>query len=362
MNTEKIQSHQLPSEAQGSVCRECPSNIALVKYWGKKDEQIPINPSLSFTLRNSVIKICLKYDYNPLKSFSLKSFKLNGQPEPAFFARIEGYLKRMTEYFPFLKHTEIEIDSRSNFPHSAGIASSAAAFSALALCLCSMEATLTGTPDDDENFYRRASFMARLGSGSACRSIYGGMVLWGQFSKIPLSSDMHAIQLDDARVNPLFMTLRDAVLIVEDDKKAISSSQGHALMQTHPYKSDRLTQANENLGKLLIALAGGNTKLFAEVVENEALSLHSLMMSSNPGYVLMKPNTLTILDKIRAFREDKGIEICFTMDAGPNVHLLYFEKDKKTVVDFINSELAPLCKNNQWIDDALGNGPNHIKK
>ena len=361
MNTEKTPSHQLPSKAQGSVCRECPSNIALVKYWGKKDEQIPINPSLSFTLQNSVINICAKYDYNPSKSFSLKSFMLNGSPEPAFFSRIEGYLKRVTEYFPFLKHTEIDIDSRSNFPHSAGIASSAAAFSALALCLCSMEATLTGTPDDDENFYRRASFMARLGSGSACRSVYGGMVLWGQFNNIPLSSDIHATRLDDARINPLFMTLRDAILIVDDTKKAISSSQGHALMHAHPYQSDRVRQANDNLGKLLIALAGGNTKLFTEVVENEALSLHSLMMSSNPGYVLMKPNTLTILDKIRAFRELKGVDICFTMDAGPNVHLLYFEKDKKTVVDFIEQELTPLCKNNQWIDDAIGKGPKPIK-
>jgi diphosphomevalonate decarboxylase len=362
MNTDLTSSSPLPHKARGSVCWESPSNIALVKYWGKQEEQIPINPSLSFTLQGSVITIQAAYSYDPSKSFSLTSFKLNGKTENAFFSRIKDYLQRVTEFFPFLNHTEIDIDSRSNFPHSAGIASSAAAFSALALCLCSIEAELLGVSGEDESFYRRASFMSRLGSGSACRSVYGGMVLWGQFNKIPLSSDMHAIKLDDARINPLFMTLRDAILIVDDTKKAISSSQGHALMHTHPYQPDRIRQATENLGKLLLALAGGNIRLFIETVENEALSLHSLMMSSNPGYVLMKPNTLTILDKIRAFRKNKGVEICFTMDAGPNVHLLYFEKDKKTVVDFVNSDLAPLCKNNQWIDDALGSGPHHIKK
>ncbi len=361
MNTELITSNPLPQKAQGSVCWESPSNIALVKYWGKREEQIPINPSLSFTLHGSVITIHATYTYDPAKSFSLQSFKLNGSPEPAFFGRIKGYLERVSEYFPFLKHTEIEIDSRSNFPHSAGIASSAAAFSALALCLCSIEATLSGSSQDDESFYRRASYMSRLGSGSACRSVYGGMTLWGQFSKIPLSSDLHAIKLDDARINPLFLTLRDAILIVDESKKAISSSQGHALMHMHPYHSDRVVQANDNLGKLLIALAGGNTKLFAEVVENEALSLHSLMMSSNPGYLLMKPNTLSILDKIRAFRERNGIDICFTMDAGPNIHLLYFAQDKEMVVHFIEKELAPLCKNDQWIDDAIGMGPKPIK-
>ncbi len=361
MNTELTTSSPLPLKAQASVCWESPSNIALVKYWGKQEEQIPINPSLSFTLRGSVITIHATYTYDPAKSFSLKSFKLNGSTEPAFFARIAGYLQRVTEFFPFLKHTELEIESRSNFPHSAGIASSAAAFSALALCLCSIEAALSGSSQDDESFYRRASFMSRLGSGSACRSVYGGMTLWGHLNKIPLSSDNYAIRLDDARINPLFTTLRDAILIVDDTKKAISSSQGHALMHTHPYQSDRVAQANDNLGKLLIALAGGNTKLFAEVVENEALSLHSLMMSSNPGYVLMKAGTLTVLDKIRDFRENNDVDICFTMDAGPNVHLLYFEKDKEQVVNFIEKELAPLCKNNQWIDDAIGMGPKLIK-
>lgn len=353
----------LRANASGNVCWESPSNIALVKYWGKRPGQVPMNPSISFVLRESVVRIAMEYSYNTNKRFRLESFNLNGMPDQGFFRRIEQFLKEMAAHLPFLEHTSIQIDSRSTFPHSAGIASSAAAFSAMALCLCTIESHILGRSATAEaDFYRRASFIARLGSGSACRSVYNGMVLWGGYDKIPASSNMHAIRLDDARIHPVFMTLRDAVLIIDDGKKAISSSAGHALMHAHPYKKERINQAHDNLGKLLLALAGGNTGLFAEVVENEALSLHSLMMSSNPGYVLIKPNTLVAMDKIQAFRKNTNIDLCFTLDAGPNIHLLYFEKDQEAVKAFISNELESLCIDNRWIDDAMGTGPEHIKQ
>ncbi|MDR4988226.1 MAG: diphosphomevalonate decarboxylase [Bacteroidales bacterium] len=344
------------SKAAGRVCWESPANIALIKYWGKLHEQIPMNPSISFVLRDSVVKICLDYDIDPGRSFGLNSFQLNGTENEVFSKRIESYLKRLQSLFPFLKHTRLRIESHSTFPHSAGIASSAAAFSALALCICSVESKLQGGIHD-EKFYSKASFMARLGSGSACRSLYSGMVLWGASDKIPYSSDEYAIRLDDARIHPLFMTLKDAVLIADDSKKEVSSSQGHALMEHHPYRQERIMQSRSNLSKLLLAMAGGNTSLFAEVVENEALSLHGLMMSSNPPYILMKPSTISMMEKIRLFRKENETDICFTLDAGPNIHLLYFEKDAAIVTRFIREELAPLCRNGRWINDAMGDGP-----
>jgi len=316
-----------------------------------------MNPSISFVLRESVVTINISYDYNPQKSFCLESFRLNGSHNDGFSSRIQNYLESLRDLLPFLNHLQLRIDSKSTFPHSAGIASSAAAFSALALCLCSIEAELLGKNQDGDEFYQRASFFARLGSGSASRSLYNGLVLWGRTELLPNTSDSHAIRLDDSRVNPIFMTLRDAVLIVDDSKKAISSSQGHALMNAHPYRKQRVAQANENLGKLITALSSGETKLFADVVENEALSLHSLMMSSNPGYILMKQNTLLMIEKIREFRENQNVDVCFTLDAGPNIHLLYFEKDKDVVKSFITNELAPSCINGRWIDDAIGYGP-----
>ncbi len=345
----------------GKVCWESPANIALIKYWGKYPVQMPMNPSLSFVLRESVVSIGIKYCIDTGHGFKLNTLCFNGKSNIAFSTRIESYLRSMFPSFPFLEHAIISIDSHSTFPHSAGIASSAAAFSALALCLCSIEANLQEKPLYDEEFFKKASNIARLGSGSACRSLHDGMVLWGQTDKIPDSSDTHACKLDETRVHPIFRTLRDAILIVDDSKKAVSSSHGHALMQMHPFREERKKQAGQNLGKLLIALAGGNAKLFAEVVENEALTLHSLMMSSDPGYVLMKPNTITMLDSIRKFREKQAIDLCFTLDAGPNIHLLYFEKDKDLVMRFIQDELTPLCQNGRWIDDAMGEGPKMLK-
>ncbi len=348
------------NRSHGTVCWESPSNIALVKYWGKHAGQLPMNPSISFVLHESVVRISIEYRIEPVTSFRIESFSLNGKANTAFLTRIEGYLRSLETHFPFLKKAHLKIDSYSSFPHSAGIASSAAAFSALALCLCSIEADFSDLSINDDDFYRRASFIARLGSGSAGRSVYNGLALWGLTDRIQGSSDEYAVRLDDTRVHQKFMTLRDAILIVDDSKKAVSSSQGHAMMHEHPFREARREQADRNLGKMLIALAGGNTKLFAEVVENEALTLHSLMMSSNPGYVLMKPNTITILEKIRNFRNENTVDACLTLDAGPNIHLLYFEKDKDIVKTFIQEELAPLCKNNRWIDDAIGNGPKQI--
>ncbi len=346
----------------GTVCWESPANIALIKYWGKRREQIPINPSLSFVLRKSFVRITLQYAYDPYHRFSLADFRLNGTPNQTFAERIEGYLRSLFPLLPFLKNTIIRIDSQSTFPHSAGIASSAAAFSALALCLKSIEKALTGEAVASADFIQNASLLARLGSGSACRSVYNGMVLWGQTKQIRASSDQHAVKLDDAFVKPVFTTLRDAILIVDDEKKAVSSSAGHALMEKHPFKKERINQAEVNLEKMLAALAEGNAGLFTEVVENEALSLHGLMMSSNPGFILIKPNTIKIIDKIRKFRQDTGINICFTLDAGPNIHLIYFEKDTDAVSEFISLALKSLCQDGRWIDDGMGAGPQQIKK
>jgi len=128
--------------AQGAVSWESPANIAIVKYWGKYPVQLPMNPSLSFVLKNSVVRVRMEYRINPGDHFSLDHFSINGHQNDAFKKRIAGYLEGLAEYFPFLKHSRLRIQSTSTFPHSAGIASSAAAFSALALCLCSIDSEI----------------------------------------------------------------------------------------------------------------------------------------------------------------------------------------------------------------------------
>ncbi len=347
-------------KTKGRVAWESPANIALVKYWGKQPVQIPMNPSLSFVLKKSVVEINMDYVIDPDNDFKIKKFTLNGKSSEPFSEKTEQYLVRLNNFFPFLKHTQLVIDSRSTFPHSAGIASSAAAFSALALCICTIDARINEKKGDGDEFMKKASHMARLGSGSACRSLYEGMVLWGETPLVSRSSGDHAIRLSDDLVNNAFMRLNDAILITDSSTKRVSSTHGHALMDHHPYREQRKIQSGINLEKMLAALAEGDFTAFGEVVESEALGLHGLMMLSTPPYLLMHPNTIRILEKVRMFREETAIPAYATLDAGPNIHLIYPETVKSNVLPFIEQELTPYCEGKRWIDDRMGDGPNRL--
>ena len=118
------------------------------------------------------------------------------------------------------------------------------------------------------------------------------------------------------------------ILIVEDEPKKVSSTIGHGLMNNHPYAESRFKQANENLSKMAEILQGGNIKDFISLVESEALTLHAMMLTSNPYFILMKPNTLEIINKIWEYREENNSNICFTLDAGANVHVLFPKVEK----------------------------------
>ena len=330
----------------------CPSNIALVKYWGKKNGQLPINPSLSFSLQNARTKTTVEAEYSSV--FSLK-FLFEGEESP-FADRIEKYLNSLMIDQPWVASYSFFIESENSFPHSAGIASSASAFGALALCLTDLANQINGKSLDEEPFYLEASRLARLGSGSACRSMFDGFSIWGKLDKIKGSTDCYAIPVDK-KINNVFEGLRDAILLVDSGKKGVSSSAGHQLMNEHPYKQSRIQQATKNMHELLGYFESGDLMRFFEVVENEALNLHALMMSSSPSFILLKPESLLIIDKIKRFREQNNIPIGFTIDAGPNIHLLYFQEDMENVHRFIRDELEALLDNKRWLDDRLGDGP-----
>ncbi|RLD73314.1 MAG: diphosphomevalonate decarboxylase [Bacteroidetes bacterium] len=336
-----------------------PSNIALIKYWGKKEKQIPANPSLSFTLSKSYTETSIVYkEKDNSYSGSLK-FMFEGKENVPFQKKIEGFLNNITLYFPFLTEIQLIIDSHNSFPHSAGIASSASSMSALALCLCSIEKRHFGTLNRADEFFTKASFIARLGSGSASRSLFPYAATWGEIIENSISSDEFASVLP-FDLHPRFKNYKDAVLIISKQVKKISSTVGHGLMKGHPFAKERFKQAKNNLKHLLSDLQSGNEERFIEIVEKEALTLHALMMSSNPGFILMEPNTLKVIEKIRDFRENKGIKLCFTLDAGPNVHLLYSDNDSDEVEKFIKHELVPYCEDKFWIADKLGEGPIEI--
>lgn len=332
---------------------EAPSNIALVKYWGKKSNQIPANASVSFTLKNckTITEVAFsKKENNQHFSFD---FYFENQPKESFKPKLNDFLTRIEPYCPYLKAYHLKISSENTFPHSSGIASSASGMAALAFNIVSFERVLY--PEiTEEYFYEKASFLARLGSGSACRSIKGKVVVWGEHTSVPQSSHLFGVEVSE--IHPVFTTFQDTILLVDVGEKQVSSTVGHNLMNNHPFANQRFIQAEENLTTLLEYLKNGNINGFINLVESEALTLHSMMMTSNPYFILMKPNTVAIIQKLWNFRTQTQIPVCFTLDAGANVHVLYPENEKDNVQHFIQTELATHCHNHQFINDCIGNG------
>ncbi|MEI6747566.1 MAG: diphosphomevalonate decarboxylase [Bacteroidales bacterium] len=339
---------------------ESPANIAFVKYWGKHGQQLPANPSVSLTLSKSISTMELIAMPTEQGHGHLKYFYFEGQPHPDFALRFGTFIRSLHSELPFLADFDLIISSSNSFPHSAGIASSASGFSALALCLCTLENDLHKDQMDKEQFLQKASIVSRLGSGSASRSIYGGFSVWGKTQVYSKSDDNFAVPVNET-IHPAFSKLNDTVLLISSNPKAISSSQGHNLMKGHPYRQARINQANSNIHILCEALRKGDWDSFIQVTESEALSLHALMMSSSPGFILMEPSTLEIISRIREYRNRSSCPLCFTLDAGPNVHLIYHQNDQNEIREFIQQKLSPLCEKGKYIDDEVGTGPKRLK-
>ncbi|NJB71837.1 diphosphomevalonate decarboxylase [Saonia flava] len=359
-----ISTHFVPSvyshqKKEGKVTWKAPSNIALVKYWGKKENQIPANPSISFTLDACATTTTVSYKKleNRSPEFSIDLF-FEGKPKEDFRPKIESFFNRIEPYLPFLKEYIFIVETSNSFPHSSGIASSASGMAALALCLMSLEKELN--PEMSSDFFnQKASFLARLGSGSACRSIEGDLIQWGEHKEIIGSSDLFAIKYP-FKVHSVFKNYFDTILLVDKGQKQVSSSVGHNLMHNHPFSEKRFKQAHVNLKGLQSVFEKGDLDKFIEIVESEALTLHAMMMTSLPYFMLMKPNTLNIINKIWEFRKATNTHICFTLDAGANVHVLYPENEKDVVFQFIKDELVVYCEEQQYICDRIGFGAKQL--
>lgn len=356
-NKEFLPKHTLEAQPdkKGSVSWQSPSNIALIKYWGKTSPQIPKNASISFTLSNCHTTTRLLYKQKEASSsgFDFKVF-FEGKENAAFRPKIESFFKRIENYVPFIRSFEFEIHTENSFPHSSGIASSASGLSALALCLMSLEKEID--PDmSSDHFFQKASFLARLGSGSAARSIKGPLVVWGSHPEIKGSNDAYGTEYP-YEIDAVFTSFQDCILLVDQGIKQVSSTVGHNLMIDHPFAEARFKQAEQNMTRLVPVLKQGDLDAFIKIVEKEALSLHAMMMTSDPYFILMKPNTLKIIEKIWDFRKRSGTHICFTLDAGANVHVLYPQKDATAVDAFIQEELVDFCEDNKYIRDHVGAG------
>lgn len=336
----------------GKVSWQSPSNIALIKYWGKRPVQIPANASISFTL--SEASTITSVSYEP-RTTEWVDFSFEGTTEKSFADRIIKYLTSLLDIMPWLEKLSFKIESSNTFPHSSGIASSASSMSALALCLCDIERKIHHTEKDKSLFLKKASYVARLGSGSAARSLYPKLASWGTSSHLSKSSDEYATQVFG--LDHIFDSFHDDIIIVSDAKKSVSSSAGHALMENNIFANSRYQQADLHMSILLKAMQEGDLVTFGKVVEDEALSLHALMMCSDPSYILMKPGTLEVIEKIRNFRKETNLPLFFTLDAGPNVHMIYPDIIKEQVDTFVTDHLVTIAHNGRIIKDHVGQGP-----
>jgi diphosphomevalonate decarboxylase len=334
-----------------------PSNIAIIKYWGKHGVQLPRNPSISFTLNNAYTEMTLQYSVKEKldDKISLEfDFEERDKIEK-FRQKMVFFLETQLNDFPFLTQLDLKIASSNSFPHSAGIASSASSMSALALCLCSLENEFLGKNTEGPTFFKKASNLARLASGSACRSVYPTMAVWGECADVKGSSDMYAVGFE-SEIHNIFKSYHDDILIAATGEKSVSSRMGHGLMNDNPYAAARYQQANERMSRVISALKAGDVDTFGQIAEDEAMTLHALMMTTSPWFTLLKPNTLKMIEILRGWRETTKVPAYFSLDAGPNLHLLYPDAFEKEVKELINNELKQYCENERVIFDTVGQG------
>ena len=334
---------------KGSISVQSPSNIALVKYWGKTPIQIPANSSISFTLKNCYTQTTISFEKS--NEFQI-DVSVDGKKNIAFLPKIEQFFRRIKEYSPYVYDYKLQIDTLNTFPHSSGIASSASGFSALAYAVVQLEKQLSNLNEKEAMI--KASFLSRLGSGSACRSLFGPLAIWGKHEKLQYTSDLYAIEYHE--IHDVFKDFQDTILLIDKGQKKVSSTIGHDLMTNHPYAKQRFLQAQENIISMISILKSGSLDEFIAKTESEALTLHGMMMTSNPYFVLMKEGTLSCINKIWKFREETKIPLCFTLDAGANLHVLYPKHFTQEILDFIRQELIVYCENQQYICDEVGIG------
>ncbi len=279
-------------------------NIALIKYWGNRDHvlRLPASPSISFNLAELHTRTTVVWNTRPDGNHVF----IDGQEVTGdSYQRVVRHLDHVRELAGYRGSAQVE--SSSNFPAGAGIASSASAFAALSLA-----ATAALGLSLSE---RELSILARLGSGSASRSVPGGFVAW-------YAGDKHEESYAETFASPDHWPLVDLVAIVSRAHKKTGSTSGHALAVTSPLQAARIVSAQERFDACKQAVLARDFAGLARVVELDSNLMHSVMMTSDPPLFYWQPATLTVIEAIRRWREEDALEACYTIDAGPNVHCI----------------------------------------
>ncbi|WP_124071161.1 diphosphomevalonate decarboxylase [Filibacter tadaridae] len=291
------------------------TNIALIKYWGKRDEQLflPMNSSLSITLDQFYTTTSVQF----CTCLSADIFILNGQlaseQETVKISRFMSLLRDLSG-----KKLYAVIDSTNKVPTAAGFASSASGYAALAAA----GTKALGMDSDDQTL----SKIARQGSGSACRSIYGGYVEWQKGDKED-GTDSYAHQILEAQDWNLSIL---SVLLVPEPKEVLSREGMKRTVETSPFYAGWLDTVEVDLNTAKSALQQRDFEMLGNVLEGNALKMHATTLGANPPFMYWTSATLDVMQQVKELRAT-GIQAYFTIDAGPNVKVLCQPKDEQIV-------------------------------
>lgn len=320
------------------IARASP-NIAFLKYWGKRtttrdeDRNTPLNPSLSMTLSKAATTASVEFFSTPERTILLNSrpaSEADAVKVTEHLARVSAFLGRPLEGF--------HVDSSNNFPQGAGIASSASAFAALTVAALGAALGRAQAQDFLATHPLDVSRLARRGSGSACRSTDGGFMRWDEDAARPLSIDWK---------------LRDTILIFSKAHKSVPSSAGHLAATTSPDFPARLERIPARLHAMEAALRARDLKLLGPLLEVDALEMHAITRTGRPPVDYLLPETRAFVAAAEALpRRD----FYFTIDAGPNLHLI----SERDITDDIAPILESLGLKPEIWEDHYGEGPRFL--
>jgi diphosphomevalonate decarboxylase len=278
-------------------------NIAFIKYWGNRNDtlRLPENGSISMNLDGLETRTSVQFD--PI--ITGDEVKINGKiVNVTALQRVSKMLDEVRTLSGI--HQFARVISENNFPTGTGIASSASAFAALALAATAAAGLDLSTA--------ALSRLARHGSGSACRSIPGGFVEWTAGEN---DNDSFAVSIASSD----HWDLVDCITVIDSEHKSIGSTEGHALAGTSPLQRARVIDTPRRLVICRNAILNRDFEALAEIVEADSNLLHAVMMTSTPPLFYWQPATLAVMQTVRAARA-KGMQVCYTIDAGSNVHVL----------------------------------------
>lgn len=295
------------------------TNIALVKYWGKENEEliIPANSSISLTLDEFYTDTSVIFDSTLQQDMiTINSEIVNDE--------------KISKFLDIIRHKSginlfAKVESINHVPNSAGLASSASAYAALATA----GSKAAGLDLSDKEL----SMLARRGSGSATRSIFGGFAAWNKGIDDQTS---YGYSIED----PVKMDINMIAIVLNNSPKKISSRLGMKISyETSPFYDSWIKQTNEDFETIQNAITNGDFSTLGQTAELNAMRMHSLTLSANPSYLYLNKDSLLVIEMVKELR-DKGIECYYTMDAGPNVKIICQKKNIKAIVDNLSKQFS----------------------